>query len=90
MAPNKCHLGGGSVWDAVVQPSPGLRIINGAMKTIPISEMEKTTGLHSLTEGKEDKVLTHSENVKLLTSHSAHNNVSEPIYQGHTQETMLD
>ena len=25
LAPSRCNLGGGSVWDVVVQPSPGTR-----------------------------------------------------------------
>ena len=56
----------------------GLRIITGAMKTTPINEMEKITGLHSLTERKEEKVLIHSEKLKRLQSHPACNKISEP------------
>ena len=40
--------------------------------------MVKVTGLHSLTERTEEKVLTHSEKRKRLPSHSAHNKVFEP------------
>ena len=59
----------------------GLCIITGAMKTTPISEVEKITGSHSLTERKEEKILTHSEKLKRLPSHSAH------PYQAKIQET---
>ena len=37
--------------------SAGLRIITGGMKTTPISEMERTAGLLSLEERREEKTL---------------------------------
>lgn len=42
----------------------GLRLITGAMKTTPISAMEKTAGLLSLEERREEKLLRQSEKIK--------------------------
>ena len=39
----------------------GLRIITEAMKTTPISEMEKVTGIKPLTERRKKQVPIHSE-----------------------------
>ena len=47
----------------------GLRIITGGMKTTPISEVERTVGLLSLEERKEEKLLRQSEKMKKLPSH---------------------
>ena len=50
----------------------GLRIVTGGMKTTPISEVERTAGLLSLEERREDKLLHQSEKMKRLPSHPLH------------------
>ena len=56
----------------------GLRIIIGAIKSTPIAEMEKITGLQSIDERTELKVLTHSEKLKRLPTHSAAQLICQP------------
>ena len=51
----------------------GLRIILGAMKTTPISEMEKTADIQPLEKRREFKVLMQGEKSKRLPSHPIHN-----------------
>ena len=46
-----------------------LGIIKGGMKIIPISEVERTVGLLSLEEKREEKLLHQSEKMKRLSSH---------------------
>ena len=48
----------------------GLRILTGAMKSTPIKSMEATTGLQSLDERGEEKILTQTEKYKRLSGHS--------------------
>ena len=47
----------------------GLRLITGGMKTTPIQQMEKHTGIHTLGERREQKVLTHSEKLRRMPTH---------------------
>ena len=56
----------------------GLRIITGGMKTTPISELERTTGLLSLGERREEKLLRQSEKMKRLPSHPLHSKFEAP------------
>ena len=56
----------------------GLRIITGGMKTTPISELERTTGLLSLWERREEKLLRQSEKMKRLPSHLLHSKFEAP------------
>ena len=55
-----------------------LRIITGGMKTTPISELERTTGLLSLGERREEKLLRQSEKMKRLPSHPLHSKFEAP------------
>ena len=55
----------------------GLRIITG-MKTTPISELERTAGLLSLGERREEKLLRQSEKMKRLPSHPLHSKFEAP------------
>ena len=56
----------------------GLRIITGGMKTTPISEVERTTGLLSLGERREEKLLRQSEKMKRLPSYPLHSKFEAP------------
>ena len=56
----------------------GLRKITGGMKTTPISELERTTGLLSLGERREEKLLCQSEKMKRLPSHPLHSKFEAP------------
>ena len=56
----------------------GLRIITGGMKTTPISQLERTTGLLSLGERREEKLLRQSEKMKKLPSHPLHSKFEAP------------
>ena len=56
----------------------GLRIITGGMKTTPISELERTTGLLSSGERREEKLLRQSEKMKRLPSHPLHSEFEAP------------
>ena len=56
----------------------GLRIITGGMKTTPISELERATGLLSLGERREEKLLRQSEKMKRLPSHPLLSNFEAP------------
>ena len=56
----------------------GLRIITGGMKTTPISELERTTGLLPLGERREEKLLRQSEKMKRLPSHPLHSKFEAP------------
>jgi len=44
-----------------------LRIITGGMKTTPLTEMEKTTGLQTLEERREERVFRQSEKKEKTT-----------------------
>ena len=48
------------------------------MKTTPIAAMEKTTGLHSLEERREEKLLRQTEKMKRLPSHPLYQKLQEP------------
>ena len=48
------------------------------MKTTPISELERTTGLLSLGERREEKLLRQSEKMKRLPSHLLHSKFEAP------------
>ena len=50
----------------------GLRIILGAMKTTPITEMEKTADLEPLETRREYKALVQAEKAKRLPTHPLH------------------
>ena len=50
----------------------GLRIILGAMKSTPISEMEKTADIEPLERRRQYKTLTLAEKAKRLPSHPIH------------------
>ena len=55
-----------------------LRIITGAIKTTPISEMEKTTKLQPLENRRKEKCLIQGEKMKRLPSHPLHKRLEEP------------
>ena len=48
------------------------------MKTTPISELERTTGLLSLGERREEKLLHQTEKMKRLPSHPLHSKFEAP------------
>ena len=50
----------------------GLRNILGAMKTTPITEMEKTANIQPLETHLKEKVLIQGEKMKRLQSHPLH------------------
>ncbi|KAK7108155.1 hypothetical protein V1264_015944 [Littorina saxatilis] len=50
----------------------GLRTILGAMKTTPITEMEKTASVQPLEARREEKLLIQGEKMKRLESHPLH------------------
>ncbi|KAK7115386.1 hypothetical protein V1264_001263 [Littorina saxatilis] len=56
----------------------GLRLITGGMKTTPISALEKTAGLTSLEERRDEKLLRQSEKMKRLPSHPLHSTLQAP------------
>ena len=56
----------------------GLRLITGGMKTTPIAAMEQATGLQSLEERREEKVLRQAEKMKRIPSHPLHRKLQEP------------
>ena len=56
----------------------GLRIITGGMKITPISELERTAGLLSFGERREEKLLRQSEKRKRLPSHPLHSKFEAP------------
>lgn len=55
----------------------GLRLITGGLKTTPIQEMEKHTGLHPLEDRREEKIFTHSEKLLRLPSHPVHTRLKD-------------
>ena len=54
-----------------------LRIITGAMKTTPITEMEKTAKIQPLDDRRKEKVLIQGEKMKRLPSHPLHKKLGE-------------
>ena len=65
--------------DQLTKPqNAGLRIITGGMKTTPISELERTAGLLSLGERREEKLMRQSEKMKRLPSHPLHSKFEVP------------
>ena len=56
----------------------GLRLITGGMKTTPIPAMEKTTGIMSLEERRNEKLLLQNEKMKRLPSHPLHSKLKAP------------
>jgi ribonuclease HI len=54
-----------------------MRLITGAMKTTPIAEMEKMTGLLSLQERRDEKLLRQSEKMKRLPTHPLHSRLQD-------------
>ena len=54
-----------------------LRIITGGMRTTPITAMEKTAGLHSLEERRQEKLLRLSEKLRRMPSHPLHKKLQE-------------
>ena len=55
-----------------------LRIITGGMNTTPITEMETCTGLPSMEERKNEKILTQYAKFKCLESHQMNQRLSRP------------
>ena len=55
----------------------GLRMVLGAMKTTPITDMEKTADIEPLDNRRNTKVLLQGEKMRRLTSHPLHNRLSE-------------
>ena len=56
----------------------GLRIITGAMKSTPIADMERVTGLFFINERREIKVLNQSEKLKRPKTHPPSSLISQP------------
>ena len=56
----------------------GLRVITGGMKTTPLIEMEKTTGLQTLEERREERVFRQTEKMKRLSSHPLQDKLQQP------------
>ena len=76
-----------SAWSSAARTSLGqltktqnarLRIITGGMKTAPISELERTAGLLSLGERRDEKLLRQSDKMKRLPSHPLHAKFEAP------------
>ena len=58
--------------------NPNLRIITGGMNTTPITEMETCTGLPSIEERRNEKILTQYAKFKCLESHQMNKRLSRP------------
>ena len=54
------------------------RIITGAMKSTPIQELESITGLESLEDRRDTKLLVQAAKFKRLPDHPMHNRLSKP------------
>jgi ribonuclease HI len=54
------------------------RIITGAMKSTPIQELESTTGLQSLEDRRDTKILTQAAKFKRLQDHPMRERMSQP------------
>ena len=65
----------------------GLRIITGGMKTIPITELERTVCLLSLGERKKEKLLRQSEKVRMHPSHPLHSKFEAPTKNRHKRQS---
>ena len=76
MAPDRCSLGGGSVWDVVVQPSPGALALTGIISVYISQEGERPSVnfdwynfcLHHSQEGERDLVLTLTGIISVYTT----------------------
>ena len=56
----------------------GLRIITGGMKTTPLTEMEKTTGLQTLEERRDERVYRQAEKMRRLPAHPLQEKLQQP------------
>ena len=56
----------------------GLRTILGAMKSTPISELEKTAEVQPLEDRRQEKILIQGEKLKRLQSHPLHQKLQAP------------
>ena len=56
----------------------GLRIITGGMKTTPISKLERTAGLLSWEERRQEQLLRQREEMKRLPSHPLYSKFGAP------------
>ena len=55
----------------------GMRLITGGLKTTPVNTLKATTGLPSLDERREEKVLIQHEKLQRLSQHPAHQQLQE-------------
>ena len=55
-----------------------MRMMTGAIRSIPISAMETVTGLQPLEDRQEMKVLTHAAKFKRLQDHPMHERMNQP------------
>lgn len=55
-----------------------MRIMTGAMRTTPIRELETATGLHSLEDRRNIKVLTQAAKFKRLPGHPMYSRMNDP------------
>lgn len=55
-----------------------MRIMTGAMRTTPIKELETVTGLHSMEDRRDIKVMTQAAKYKRLESHPMNNRMKKP------------
>ena len=56
----------------------GLKTILGAMKTTPIAELKKTTGVEPLEGRRQAKLLIHAEKMKRMPDHPLHQKLKDP------------
>ena len=54
------------------------RVITGAMKSTPIQELESITGLESLEDRRDTKLLKQAAKFKRLPDHPMHNRLTKP------------
>ena len=54
------------------------RLITGAMKSTPIQKMEEITGLQSLEDRRDTKILTQAAKFKRLENHPMNSRMSRP------------
>lgn len=55
----------------------GLRMVLGAMKSTPITDLEKTADIQPLETRRQTKILTQTEKMKRLPSHPLHSRLNE-------------
>ena len=70
---------------ACLKQNQATRIITGAMKSTPIMELETITGLQSLDDRRDLKLLSQVAKFKRLQDHPMRQRLSQPT-KGETEE----